>query len=100
MTELRVVGNLAEAKTYFQEARDAFASIHSRFELARTHLDLATLSHTQGDTEAAAVHLSTAHAWFIHLQVPKYIGRAEQLARVYGLTLTEVPLTGLTVDLP
>ena len=65
-------GNLAEAQAYLQEARDTFASIHSRFELARTHLDLAALSHVQGDTEAAAVHLSTGRAWFIHLQVPKW----------------------------
>ena len=92
-------GNLAEAQAYLQAARDTFASIHSRFELARTHLDLVALAQAQGDTEAAAVHLSTARAWFIHLQVPKYIERAEQLARTYGLTLTEVPLAGLTADL-
>jgi tetratricopeptide (TPR) repeat protein len=91
-------GNLAEAQVYLQEARDTFASIHSRFELARTYLDLAALSHVQGDTEAAAVQLSTARAWFIHLQVPKYIERAEQLARTYGLMLTEVPLDALTAD--
>jgi tetratricopeptide (TPR) repeat protein len=92
-------GNFAEAQTYLQEARDTFASIHSRFELARTHLDLAVLNHVQGDAEAAVVHLSTARAWFTRLQVPKYIERTEQFARVYGLTLTEVPLAGLTVDL-
>jgi class 3 adenylate cyclase/tetratricopeptide (TPR) repeat protein len=92
-------GNLAEARAYLQEAHDTFASIHSRFELARTHLDLATLSHTQGDNEAAAVHLSTAHAWFARLQVPRYVERAEQLARTYGLTLIEVPLDKLTADL-
>jgi tetratricopeptide (TPR) repeat protein len=92
-------GNLAEAQTYFQEARDTFASIHSQFELARTQLDLATLSYAQSDTEAAAVHLSTARAWFIYLQVPRYIERTEQLAQTYGLTLTEVPLAELTADL-
>jgi tetratricopeptide (TPR) repeat protein len=92
-------GNLAEAQTYFQEARDTFTSIYSRLELARTHLDLAALSRTQGDTEAAAVHLSTARAWFAHLQVPRYVERAEQLAQTYGLTLTEVPLPELTANL-
>jgi hypothetical protein len=83
---------------YLQEARDTFASIHSQFELARTHLDLAGLSHVQGDTESAAMHLSTARAWFARLQVPKYVERAEQLARTYGLMLTEVPLAALTAD--
>jgi tetratricopeptide (TPR) repeat protein len=92
-------GNLAEAQVYLQEARDTFASIHSQFELARTHLDLAGLSHVQGDTESAAMHLSTARAWFARLQVPKYVERAEQLARTYDLILTEVPLDELTADL-
>jgi tetratricopeptide (TPR) repeat protein len=84
-------GNLAEAQAYCQEARDTFASIHSRFELARTHLDLATLSHAQGDATAAAVHLSTARAWFTRLQVLRYVERVDQLVQAYGLTLTEVP---------
>jgi tetratricopeptide (TPR) repeat protein len=56
------IGNLAEAQAYLQEARDSFASIHGRFELARTHLDLAALSYIQGDAESAAMHLSTARA--------------------------------------
>jgi tetratricopeptide (TPR) repeat protein len=93
------IGNLAEAQAYLQEARDSFASIHGRFELARTHLDLAALSYIQGDAESAAMHLSTARAWFARLQVPKYVERAEQLACVYGLMLTEVPLAELTADL-
>jgi len=92
-------GNLAEARAYLQEARDTFASIHSRFELVRTHLDLATLSHVQGDAEAASVHLSIARTWFARLQVPRYVERAEQFAQTYDLTLTEVLLDELTADL-
>jgi class 3 adenylate cyclase len=72
-----------------------YALLKRFFELAHTHLDRAALSHTQGDTEAAAAHLSTAYAWFVRLQVPRYVERAEQLARVYSLTLTEVPLADL-----
>jgi hypothetical protein len=45
------------------------------------------------------MHLSTARAWFARLQVPKYVERAEQLARTYDLILTEVPLDELTADL-
>ena len=59
--------------------------------LARTHLDLATLAHAQDNAEAAATYLSTAWAWFVRLQVPRYVERADHLAQAYGLTLIEVP---------
>ena len=85
-------GDLAEARTYFQEALAAFSSIHSRFELARTHLDLASLAHTQDNHDTATTHLNQAHAWFKKLQVPKWVNKTEQLAREYGVTLTEVEL--------
>jgi hypothetical protein len=58
--------------------------------LARTHLDLAALAHTQGNQDAAITHLSTAYAWFKTLQVPKWVKRTEQLAQEYGVTLVEV----------
>jgi len=85
-------GHLAEARAYFQEACDTFASISSRFELARIHLDCAALAYTQGHQATATTHLSTAYAWFKKLQVPKWVERTEQLAREYDITLTEVAL--------
>ena len=77
---------------FFQEALETFSSIHSRFELARTHLDLASLAHIQDNRDTAATHLSTAYAWFKKLQVPKWVERTEQLAQEYGVTLKEVEL--------
>jgi tetratricopeptide (TPR) repeat protein len=85
-------GKLVEAAGLLQEALDTFAVIHSQFELARTHLDLASLAHTQEDQDTAATHLSTAHTWFKKLQLPKWVERTEQLAHEYGITLKEVTL--------
>jgi class 3 adenylate cyclase/tetratricopeptide (TPR) repeat protein len=89
-------GDLADAETSFHEALDTFSAIHSQFELARTHLDLASLTHAQGNPHTAITHLSTAYTWFKKLQVPKYVERTEQLAREYGMTLTEIALEELT----
>ena len=44
--------------------------MQARYDLARTHLDLASLAHTQGNQAAATTHLCTAYAWFKKLQVP------------------------------
>ena len=72
--------------------------MQARYELARTHLDLASLAHTQDDQDAATTHLSTAYAWFKKLQVPQWIEQTEQLAREYGMTLTAVALEELTEE--
>ena len=85
-------GDVAEAEAHLQEARETFLSIQARYELARTHLDLASLANTQNDHDAATIHLSTAYAWFQKLQVPKWAERTEQLAQEYGVTLTEVEI--------
>jgi class 3 adenylate cyclase/tetratricopeptide (TPR) repeat protein len=90
--------NLAEANRYFQEALSTFSLIQARFDLARTHLDLASLAHTQNNPDNATEHLCTAYAWFNKLQVPKWVKKTEQLAREYGITLTEVELEELTKD--
>ena len=92
------VGKLAAAKAHLQEALTTFHSIQARCEVARTHLDLALLAHTQGQLDTATTHLSTAYAWFKKLQVPKWVEKTEQLAREYGVTLKEVELEELTED--
>jgi tetratricopeptide (TPR) repeat protein len=91
-------GNHAEAASYLQNALETLASIHACFEQARTHLDLASLAHTQGNQDTTTTHLSTAFAWFKKLQVPKWMERTEQLAQEYGVTLTEVALEELTEE--
>jgi tetratricopeptide (TPR) repeat protein len=90
------IGSQTEAETHLQDALEMFLSIEARYELARTHLDLSSLAHTHNDQGTAITHLSTAYAWFKKLQVPKWMERTEQLAREYGVTLTEDALEELT----
>jgi uncharacterized protein HemY len=85
-------GNYAEAETHLREALAQLDAIQSRFDQARTHLDLAALAHTGGDQDATTKHLNQAYAWFKKLQVPKHIERTKQLAREYGMTLAETEL--------
>jgi len=87
-------GDLAEAARHLQDALATFDAMEAQYDLARTHLDLASLAHSQGNQDTATMHLSTAHAWFKKLQIPKWVERTEQLAREYGGTLQEVRLEG------
>ncbi len=84
-------GNLVEAETYFQSVLETMREgVSSR--QAQLYLDFAMLAQNRGDWEAVTTHLSTAYAWFKKLQIPKWMERTEQLAREYGVTLTEVEL--------
>ena len=84
--------NLAEAEMHLQDALATFDAIQARYDLARTHLDLASLTYTQGNQDTTTTHLSTAYTWFKTLQVPTWVERTEQLAHEYGVTLAEVAL--------
>ena len=53
-------GDLAEAERHLQDARATFDAMEARYDLARTHLDLASLTHDQGNQDTATTHLSTA----------------------------------------
>ncbi len=83
-------GDLTEAERHFQEALRTLAAIGARFEIGRTRLDLASLAYEQGDREAAASHLTAAHSLFMALRVPKYVERAQQIAREFGVPLHHV----------
>ncbi len=83
----RASGALSEAETHLNEALQIFASIQARFEVGRTRLALAELTHAQGDREAMATHLREAHHLFSVLRVPKYIERTARLARELGVSL-------------
>ncbi len=80
----RATGALSEAETHFNEALRTFASIHARYDLARTHLDMARLAHDKGDSEAVASHLGDAHMLFSDLRIPRYVERTEQLKKALG----------------
>jgi serine/threonine protein kinase/tetratricopeptide (TPR) repeat protein len=90
----RVLGRIAqasgafpEAQRHLQDAAKTFATIHSRFEAGRTHLDLATLAHAQGNQTAATMHLAEAHALFVALGVPQSVAQTAQFASELGVSL-------------
>jgi hypothetical protein len=74
-------GAFADAQSRLEAALTTFVSVEARFEAGRTHLDLATLAHAQGDPEAVRTYLADARAAFVALGLPKHVERAEQLAR-------------------
>jgi len=80
-------GALVEAERYLQEACATFAAMSARYELGRTHLDLAALGQSRDDVEAAATHLTEAYALFTALHLPQYAARTAQLASVLGVAL-------------
>jgi tetratricopeptide (TPR) repeat protein len=76
-----------EAETHLLEALQTFTEHGFRPEAARTSLDLATVTHAQGNIAATVTHLRNAYALFTDVQAPAYIERTEQLAREYGISL-------------
>ena len=62
-------------------------------DAARTCLDLASLAHAQGDSEAATDYLARAHSQFTVLKMPALVRQAEQLATELGIDLA-VPVEG------
>ena len=86
--------NLAQAESLLREALQTFVSTQARFDVGRTHLELATLAHAMGDREAATTHLKDAHDLFRALQVPKYVARAEQCATEFDVSLPSASVQG------
>src|SRR5262249_6360019 len=80
-------GALAEAERYLQVACATFAAMPARYELGRTHLDLAALGRTRDDLDAAATHLTEAYPLFTALRLPEYVARTAQLASALGVAL-------------
>lgn len=75
---------LGDARVHLLEALQVFTSIEARFEVARTHLDLASLFHLQHDREGAKRHLDEARGLFETLEVPRYVERSDAIAREYA----------------
>ena len=83
----RARGSLAEARGHLETALKLFASIDTRFQVARLQLLLAEVCHAAGDTVVAAERLQASLETFRRLRVPRYVERAEQLAATLGVTV-------------
>ena len=80
-------GELADARRHLDEAVHVFKLMGAKFELARTYLSRAELSHSQKDSERVRSDLREAQRQFDALRTPKYVERAQQLTREFGATI-------------
>ncbi len=80
-------GDLGAAAARLEEALTTFTATHSRYECARTHMDLAAVCRACGDREAVRRHLDEAHGLFKALGVPRFRERVEHLAADWGAPL-------------
>jgi tetratricopeptide (TPR) repeat protein len=85
----RRTGNLSQAETYFAQTLKTFSPIPARFELARTHVDVALLASFQKETALAAAHYQEAISTFSALNLKYHVERAKHLAAESGMTLSE-----------
>ena len=82
-------GDVATARARFAEALASFSATQSRYETARTYLDLAVMSMRCGEREAACRHLGAADVVFEELDVPRYRARVAALAAEWGVGPTD-----------
>jgi DNA-binding NtrC family response regulator/tetratricopeptide (TPR) repeat protein len=80
-------GALGDAEEHFEEALRIFAAAEASFELARTRFDLAALVWARGRRDAGATQLTEAHQQFGALGLPRWVERAEERARTWGVAL-------------
>jgi tetratricopeptide (TPR) repeat protein len=80
-------GALADAEEHLEEALRTFTATEAGFELARTRLDLAAIVWAQGRRETGATLLVEAHRQFRALDVPRWVERAAERAREWGIAL-------------
>ena len=80
-------GALGDAEDHLGEALRAFEAVEAGFEIARTRFDLAALWRARGRRDARAAHLAEAHRHFRALEPPRWVERAEERARDWGVPL-------------
>jgi hypothetical protein len=80
-------GDPAAAAIELGRARERFGAIDSRYEVARTCLDLATVASRLGDRASTSAYVAEAHDIFHGLRVPFWVHRTAQLAHELGVAL-------------
>ncbi|HBH04632.1 MAG TPA: hypothetical protein DDZ42_22420 [Candidatus Rokubacteria bacterium] len=81
----RAQGALDEAGAHLHDALRVFGEIDARFDVARTHLALAELAGARGRPAEAAGLLAEARRLFGEIGVPRFVERADALARQLGI---------------
>lgn len=76
-----MTGRLEEAQTRLEQALQILTTLRTRYWIARTYLDLASLAGAQKDRVAATRNLQAAQALFTAMRVPRYVERTGQLPR-------------------
>ncbi|HEY0510329.1 MAG TPA: adenylate/guanylate cyclase domain-containing protein [Thermoanaerobaculia bacterium] len=83
----RAQGDPAAARRWLEEAQEGFLALRVPFEVARTRLDLAELTHSEGLSTEAAGLLEEARRTFSELRVSRYAERTERMAEEMALPL-------------
>src|SRR5437867_7735075 len=86
-------GDLTTAGTHLDRALHTFASMETRYDLGRVHLDLALLAHAEGDEDGAANHLHQADQLFSTLRLPSHRARVHKPSQNLSL-----PIVGRSSD--
>lgn len=88
----QAAGRFAEAEADYLSATQKFEEMGARFELGRTHFDLALLRTAERNNEAAARELNQALSHFTELRVPTYVARVQEIASKTGVALSAAGL--------
>jgi hypothetical protein len=59
----------------------------AQYDVARTRLDVAGLTHRRGEREATGAHLEAALRLFTTRRIPRYVARTRRLCEELGVTL-------------
>ena len=77
-------GAPAEATATLEEALATFEGMQARYDAARVWLHLGEAACAAGDLGAAAEHWARARRRFVDLDIPRWVERADALARTLG----------------
>ena len=61
----------------------------ARYDVARTRLDFAGLTHRRGERDATAANLEAALQLFTMLRIPRYVERTRRLAGTLDVALPQ-----------
>lgn len=80
----RLAGAFSEAEASLKQASATFEQIGARWQLARTHAELAELAQAQANSAAARAYLTQALGAFEALQAIPDVRRAQQALSALG----------------